>query len=59
MKTNKAITTRTMKVENLKKIHEAIRNILIDYNCEEYGDCIIDEICNAVGIQATSVYYEE
>jgi len=48
-----------MKVENLKKIHEAIRNVLIDYECEEYGDCIIDEISNAVGIPATTVYYEE
>jgi len=48
-----------MKVEKLKEIHEAIRNILIDYNCEEYGDCIIDEISDAVGIDTTQVYYEE
>ncbi len=48
-----------MKYKKLKEIHEAIRNILIDYNCEEYGDCIIDEISEAVGIEPTSVYYEE
>ena len=43
----------------LKKIHEKIRKVLIDNGCEEYGDCIIDEICNAVGILGTTVYYEE
>ena len=48
-----------MKYKKLKEIHEAIRSILIDYNCEEYGDCIIDEICQAVNIEPTSVYYEE
>ena len=48
-----------MKYKKLKEIHEAIRNILIDYNCEEYGDCIIDEISDAVGIDTTQVYYEE
>lgn len=48
-----------MKYKKLKEIHEAIRDILIDYNCEEYGDCIIDEICQAVNIEPTTVYYEE
>ena len=48
-----------MKVEKLKEVHEAIRNVLIGYECEEYGDCIIDEISNAVGIPPTTVYYEE
>ena len=48
-----------MDVEKLKKIHEAIRNVLIGYECEEYGDCIIDEISKAVGIPPTTVYYEE
>ena len=36
-----------------------VRNVLIDYECEEYGDCIIDEISNAVGIPTTTIYYEE
>ena len=48
-----------MEVENIKKIHEAIRSVLIDYKCEEYGDCIIDEICNAVDIPTTTAYYIE
>ena len=48
-----------MEVEKLKKVHEAIRKVLIDYDCEECGDCIIDEISNAVGIPTTTVYYEE
>lgn len=48
-----------MKYKKLKQIHESIRDILIDYNCEEYGDCIIDEISAAVGIDTTQVYYEE
>mgnify|MGYP000235636971 CR=1 FL=1 len=25
--------------------HDKLRKILIDYECEEFGDCIIDEIC--------------
>ena len=48
-----------MNVEKLKEVHEAIRNILINYDSKEYGDCIIDEISNAVGIPQTTVYYEE
>lgn len=40
-------------------IHEKIRNILIDYGNKEYGDCIIDEICEVVGILPTTVYYKE
>lgn len=48
-----------MEVEKLKEVHEAIRNVLIDYDSKEYGDCIIDEISNAVGIPTTTAYYEE
>ncbi len=47
-----------MKLEKLKEVHEAIRNVLIDYECEEYGDCIIDEISLAVGIDTTQVYFK-
>ena len=32
---------------------------LIDNKCEEYGDCIIDAICEAVGILPTTIYYVE
>jgi len=57
-------TLNTMKLTNeqindLKEIHEKIRQILIDHSFEEYGDNIIDQICEAVGIESTIVYYEE
>jgi len=26
--------------------HNDLREILMKYNCPEYGDCIIDEICH-------------
>ena len=47
------------QIEELKKVHDKIRAILIDYGNEEWGDCIIDEISIAVGIEPTTVYYEE
>jgi hypothetical protein len=47
------------EIEKLKDVHDKLRSILIDYNNPEYGDCIIDEICQAVGIPTTLVYYEE
>ena len=47
------------EIEELREKHEKIRRVLIDYDCEEYGDCIIDEICDAVGILPTTVYYIE
>ena len=47
------------QIEELKEKHEKIRTILIENGNKEYGDCIIDEICEAVGILPTTVYYEE
>ena len=47
------------EIENLKETHEKIKTILIEYGNEEFGDCIIDEICVAIGILPTSVYYNE
>ena len=47
------------QVEELKNKHEAIRTVLMNNDFEEYGDCIIDEICEAVGILPTTVYYVE
>lgn len=46
-------------IQELKEIHEKIRNILIDYDCKEFGDCIIDEICEVVGVLPTTIYYDE
>ena len=48
-----------MDYKELKKKHESIRTILKNYDCVEYGDCIIDEISKAVGILPTTVYYKE
>jgi hypothetical protein len=45
--------------DDLKRKHESIRTILIENGNVEYGDCIIDEICNVVGIPPTTVYYVE
>jgi hypothetical protein len=43
----------------LKLKHESIRSILIKNGNVEYGDCIIDEICDVVGILPTTTYYSE
>jgi len=43
----------------LKRKHESIRNILIKNGSVEYGDCIIDEICDVVGMLPTTTYYSE
>ena len=48
-----------VSIEDLKDIHENIRQILIDYGNEEVGDCIIDDICMVVGIEPTTVYYNK
>ena len=47
------------EIQALQEKHEKIREILQKYGNEEFGDCIIDEICEAVGIPPTTVYYEE
>ena len=47
------------EIEAFKEKHEKLRNILIDNGCEEFGDCIIDEISELFGIEPTTVYYEE
>ena len=48
-----------VQIEELKEIHEKIRTVLINNDCEEYGDSIIDEICEAVGVLPTTIYYNE
>lgn len=47
------------EIVELKIKHEQIRDILIKYECVEYGDCIIDEICEVAGIPPTTIYYDE
>lgn len=45
--------------EELRIKHEKIRSILIDYGNEEYGDCIIDEICEVLDVLPTTTYYND
>lgn len=37
--------------------HQKLRDILIEYGSEEYGDCIIDEICQATGFPTTTDFH--
>lgn len=37
--------------------HQKLRDILIEYGNEEYGDCIIDEICQATGFPTTTDFH--
>jgi len=46
-------------IQELENTHEKIRRILMDSGAVEYGDFIIDDISEAVGIPTTNVYYEE
>ena len=46
-------------LQQLEDLHYKIRNILADYGNEEFGDSIIDEISDAVGISNTLAYYDE
>ena len=44
-------TRENNKIESLNNDlidlrHNDLREILMKYNCPEYGDCIIDEICH-------------
>jgi hypothetical protein len=45
--------------EYLEETHENLRSVLIEYNCEEYGDAIIDSICNVFNYPTTIEYYKE
>lgn len=45
--------------QGLEDTHEKIRNILINHGNKEHGDCIVDEICEVVGVLPTTAYYKE
>ena len=47
------------EIEELKIKHEKIRSVLIEYGSQEYGDYIIDKICEVVGLPPTNIYYED
>jgi len=38
---------------------EQLRIILVKYKCEEFGDCIIDEICDLFGYPNTNYKIEK
>lgn len=46
-------------IDEAKTIHDKLREILIKYGSPEHGDCILDEISEAVGIPPTTSYYDE
>lgn len=39
--------------------HLKLQEILQDYGCEEFGDCILDEICELFGHELTPTEEEE
>tara|TARA_R100000278_G_scaffold94984_2_gene72511 strand:- start:474 stop:644 length:171 start_codon:yes stop_codon:yes gene_type:complete len=54
------MATRKLKtMENIKNKHENLRNILIKSGSKEYGDEILDEICNLFEYPPTWIYYKE
>jgi len=42
--TIKIFIMNEISIKQAKETHDALREILIKYGCEEYGDCIVDEI---------------
>lgn len=47
------------QLEKIERKHAQLRKILIKYKCVEFGDCIIDDICEVFNYPTTIVYYEE
>lgn len=43
----------SIDIEHTKETHDKLREILIEYGCEEYGDCIIDEISTLFNFPTT------
>ena len=34
-----------VSVKKARKVHQKLREILQDYGSQEFGDCIVDDIC--------------
>ena len=46
-------------MKTIKNKHYNLRQILIEYGSQEYGDCIVDDICNLFNYPNTLTYYHE
>lgn len=44
-------------IMKILETHQKLRDILQEYGNEEYGDCIIDEICLATGFPTTTDFH--
>jgi len=47
------------ELKTIEENHDKIRNILMESGAEEWGDCVIDDICNVLNYPTTIVYYNE
>ena len=43
-----------MNTEKIQTVHQKLRDILVSYGNEEYGDCIVDEISFIFGFPTTT-----
>jgi hypothetical protein len=48
--------SHNLELNKIKQKHINIREILIKYECEEYGDAIIDELCELFGYPNTNLF---
>jgi hypothetical protein len=48
------LAKKTMNTEKIEAVHQKLRDILISYGSEEYGDCIVDEISFIFGFPTTT-----
>lgn len=53
------INKNTLDVQEARKAHNKVREILQNYGNEEWGDCIVDEICFTFGAPTTTDTEEE
>lgn len=52
--TLEVIILKNKYMKNIRSTHDKIREILQSNGCEEFGDCIIDEICKAFNFPTTT-----
>jgi len=48
------LAKKTMNTEKIQTVHQKLRDILVSYGNEEYGDCIVDEISFIFGFPTTT-----